>query len=200
MSLIKKLKKVGKAVKGAVKSVVKPIAKQAIVAAAQQYGGPVGGQIASAAVYGNPVNARVQWTDPFSASNPINPMGIGSVGTFNRTPMGPSLRSGKNMSVIRGVGSLPGAGYAAGRAVAQVGRMVGGRAGLVAAGLSVIGGLIYDQSGQVVGKAPKRRAKGITGAQLKAFYRVNSLLNKVCKTAPPISRRGASRGGKRACR
>jgi hypothetical protein len=59
--------------------------------------------------------------------------------------------------------------------------------------------IIDAATGQVVGKAPRRRAKGITGAQLKAFYRVNSLLNKVCKTAPPISRRGSSRG-KRPCR
>jgi hypothetical protein len=44
----------------------------------------------------------------------------------------------------------------------------------------------------------KRRAKGITATQLKAFTRVTALLNKYCKTPPPTKRRSASRG--KACR
>jgi hypothetical protein len=47
----------------------------------------------------------------------------------------------------------------------------------------------------------KRRAKGITGTQLKSFVRVTKLLNKYCKVAPPTRRRhaGGSRFG-RTCR
>jgi len=41
----------------------------------------------------------------------------------------------------------------------------------------------------------RRRAKGITGAQLKAFTRVTGILNKYCK-APPPRRRAASRSTK----
>lgn len=199
MSLLKKLKKGVKSIGKAAKSVLKPVAKQATVALATRYGGPVGGQIASAAVYSptrpaNPVNARVNWSDPFSPSNPINPMGIGATGAYTRNPMGPRLRAGSDMSIIKGIGSLPGVG-AAGRVLSRT------PAGAVGTGLVVAGGYIIDKlSGQVVKKVPTRRPKGITGTQLKAFHRVNSLLNKLCKTAPPISRRGASRGGKRACR
>lgn len=47
----------------------------------------------------------------------------------------------------------------------------------------------------------KRRAKGITGTQLKSFVRVTKLLNKYCKVAPPTRRRhgGGSRFG-HSCR
>lgn len=200
MSLLKKIKKGVKSIGKAAKSVLKPVVQQAAVNLATNVAGPLAGTITQRVITGtNPVAARVQWTDPFAPGQPHNPLGIGS--TYNRTPMGPPLRNygAPSMSQNKpGTQVLPGVGYVAGRAVGQmIGRTP---AGLIGTGLVLAGGYLIDKmSGQVVGKAPRRRAKGISGAQLKAFHRVNNMLNKLCKTAPPISRRGAPRRSK-ACR
>jgi hypothetical protein len=67
---------------------------------------------------------------------------------------------------------------------------------------SILGGaaaatVLYDAAGNPVARR-KRRSKGITATQLKAFTRVTAILNKYCKTPPPAKRRGASRS--KSCR
>lgn len=67
---------------------------------------------------------------------------------------------------------------------------------------SILGGaaaatVLYDAAGNPVMRK-RRRSKGITASQLKAFTRVTAILNKYCKTPPPVKRRGAPRG--KSCR
>ena len=57
--------------------------------------------------------------------------------------------------------------------------------------------VLYDAAGNPVRRA-RRRSKGITATQLKAFTRVTAILNKYCKTPPPAKRRGATRS--KSCR
>lgn len=52
------------------------------------------------------------------------------------------------------------------------------------------GAALYDAAGNLVRPAGRRRrAKGITARELKSFTRVTGLLNKYCKTPPPMKRR-----------
>jgi hypothetical protein len=80
-------------------------------------------------------------------------------------------------------------------------RTGGGVAGMAAGTLITVGGWIYDKlTGERVGRAAggRRRRKGISATELKAFTRVTSVLNKYCKTPSPTKRRSAPRG--KACR
>lgn len=111
-----------------------------------------------------------------------------------------SLRS--NMASLptimrTGAAVIPGAGAVGGsitRAVAgSVARRVGRYAGGAATAVGV-GAILYDAAGNPVGQRRRRRSKGITANQLKAFTRVTAILNKYCKTPPP--RRPAKRSTK----
>ena len=102
----------------------------------------------------------------------------------------------RSMSILPGAGAaLPRLGQAMGRA----GRVATSPGGQIAIGVgtAVAAGRIARGGG---GGAPvRRRAKGITGRELKAFTRVNGILDKFCKIKPPTRRAGSPRRGK-ACR
>jgi hypothetical protein len=57
--------------------------------------------------------------------------------------------------------------------------------------------VLYDAMGNQV-TTRRRRRKGISASELKAFTRVTQVLAKYCKTPPPTKRRGAPRG--KSCR
>jgi hypothetical protein len=80
-----------------------------------------------------------------------------------------------------------------GRQAGQVVRRYGGTAATVA----TAGAVLYDAAGNPV-KRRKPKSKGITARELKSFTRVTSILNKYCKTPPPMKRRGATRS--KSCR
>jgi hypothetical protein len=84
--------------------------------------------------------------------------------------------------------SLPGAG----RAVGRVLRNPGVQAGIGTA----VGMATFRGGGQATGQR-RRRKKGISATELKAFTRVTGVLNKYCKTPPPMKRRTS---GGRKCR
>lgn len=113
-------------------------------------------------------------------------------------PMSMMNRMSSLPAIVRtGAAVLPGAGAVGnvitGRVAQSVARRVGRYAGgaVTAAGA---GALLYDAAGNVVGQRRRRRSKGITATQLKAFTRVTAILNKYCKTPPP--RRPAKRSTK----
>jgi hypothetical protein len=85
---------------------------------------------------------------------------------------------------------LPSIFGGAGRAAGAIGRSRPG----VGTGMAI--GAAAERA-MARGGGGRRRMKGITGAQLKAFTRVTAILNKYCKTPPP--RRRASTRGK-SCR
>lgn len=58
--------------------------------------------------------------------------------------------------------------------------------------------LNYGTDTDMVNRSRRRRRKGISASELKAFTRVTQVLNKYCKTPSPTKRRSAPRG--KACR
>jgi hypothetical protein len=104
---------------------------------------------------------------------------------------------GQGMSMIR-TGGLPARLGQMSRLGGRIGTRLPGPVGKTIGGLVVIGGWLYDQMGNRVGKAPTRhRAKGITARELKGFTRVTHILDKYCKMKPPG---GARRTTHRATR
>lgn len=97
---------------------------------------------------------------------------------------------GAPMSLLPALGSLGRGAVTAGRAVVPAAGRVLRNPGVQGAAGAVVGGMLYDQFGNPVRRA-KRRAKGITARELKSFTRVTSILNKYCKTPPPMKRRTA---------
>jgi hypothetical protein len=87
--------------------------------------------------------------------------------------------------------------YRGGRAVGGVIRR---NAGTIATGAATGAAIYAGRGGGSAGMyGPRRRtAKGISGAQLKAFKRVTGILDKLCKTPPPTKKRGSAR--KSTCR
>jgi hypothetical protein len=78
----------------------------------------------------------------------------------------------------------------------RLGRAAGRVAGPVATGVAIAGaaGSLMGGGG---GTRRRRRRKGITGTELANFERVTKMLNKFCKTPPPMRRR---KTGGRSCR
>lgn len=116
--------------------------------------------------------------------------GTSSLSAITQAPQAPAP-----MSIIRDTQQvvLPGAGAigAAGRIVrGTVSRIPGSvRSGVGGAvGGAVVGGAIDALTGRPVASR-RRRSKGITGRELKAFTRVTGILNKYCKTPAPMKRR-----------
>ena len=97
------------------------------------------------------------------------------------------------MSLLPGIGAIGTAGRAVGGAVARAGRRYGGLVGAAAG----VGSVLYDAMGNPV-RAKRRRSKGITARELKAFTRVTGIMNKYCKVGPPRRRAAAPKG--KACR
>lgn len=105
-----------------------------------------------------------------------------------RTGYNPMIGS-NTMSLLPAIAGVAGRVVRGGGAILRspVGRAVTGGAA---------GAAIYDAAGNLLRGRPgkRRRAKGITGRELKSFVRVTGLLNKYCKTPPPTKRRGAAKG------
>jgi hypothetical protein len=100
-------------------------------------------------------------------------------------------------------GGLATAGRVAGQVATRIarGRYPAWVTNILIAGGTIVGGMLYDKSGQAIGPVPKRpRSKGITGRELKSFTRVTGILNKYCKTPPPVSRRGRGYSKGKSCR
>lgn len=97
------------------------------------------------------------------------------------------------MGVLPGIGALASAGRYVGTVAGRVTRRYGGAIGAAAG----VGGLLYDAAGNPV-RQRRRRSKGITARELKAFTRVTGIMNKYCKVGPPRRRAAAPKG--KACR
>jgi hypothetical protein len=72
----------------------------------------------------------------------------------------------------------------------QVGRATVRNAGTIGT-VATAGAILYDQFGNPVRTKRRARSKGITARELKSFTRVTGILNKYCKTPPPMKRRTA---------
>jgi hypothetical protein len=122
--------------------------------------------------------------------------GAGSVSLiksgYGAQPMSllPSLL-GAGSAMLRGGGAIVKRGQIVKPGAGKMGDMIG-----TAATVAGAGALIYDVAGNVIGRRARRRSKGITATQLKAFTRVTAILNKYCKTPPPTGRRRATRSTK----
>lgn len=104
-------------------------------------------------------------------------------------------------AVIRpgGAGSPITAGRTAAMSIAGPGLRVAGQVLKNPAVQGTVGGLIGTSIGrrrQSTDAPRRRRAKGISGSEMKAFRRVTGVLQKLCKTPAPMRRRT---GGK-SCR
>ncbi len=102
----------------------------------------------------------------------------------------PALNPVSNMSLA--MPALP--------ALATVGRTVGTavrRYGGTVATVGGAGAILYDAAGNPVQRR-RPKSKGITARELKSFTRVTGILNKYCKTPPPMKRRAAGRS--KSCR
>lgn len=127
-----------------------------------------------------------------SAAAPALSDPYGGDARFYRQPAVSTLTRGigQPMSLLPSIaGALPGVG----RAVGTVARRYGGAIG----GLATAGAILYDAAGNPV-RPRRRRSKGITARELKAFTRVTGIMNKYCKTPAPTRRRSAPRG--KSCR
>ena len=95
-----------------------------------------------------------------------------------------------------------GVAYQAGRTVGRAVRRYAGAGwvqNILAAGGTIVAGMVYDAANRPIGPAPKRkRSKGITARELKSFTRVTGILSKYCKTPPPRRRAAPARG--KSCR
>lgn len=122
-------------------------------------------------------------------------MQVSMSGAGVRQQLGRYGDQGMTMSMM----NPPRLGMGSARTLSKVGTRLPGPVGKTIGGLVVIGGWLYDQLGNRVGKAPghRTRAKGITATQLKAFTRVTHILDKYCKVKPPG---GARRTTHRASR
>lgn len=82
---------------------------------------------------------------------------------------------------------------AIGGAIATGARMIGRgarRYGPAAVGAAGTAAVLYDAAGRPVQAVRRKtRSRGITARELKSFTRVTSILNKYCKTPPPMKRR-----------
>lgn len=118
-------------------------------------------------------------------------------GALNLTQRGYGSQPMSLLPALAGAGSaiLRGGGAVAGRVKRGTVIPGMGTVGTVVTGATV-GGMVYDAMGNPVRR--RRRSKGITASQLKAFTRVTSILNKYCKTPAPMKRRAASRS--KSCR
>lgn len=106
------------------------------------------------------------------------------------------VRGGYNPMIgSRAMSMLPAIAGVAGRVVRGGGAILRSPVGRAVTG-GAAGAAIYDAAGNLLRGRPgrRKRAKGITGRELKSFVRVTGLLNKYCKTPPPTKRRGASKG------
>lgn len=85
------------------------------------------------------------------------------------------------MSILPALPAIGGAVARVARGARRVAPAVVGAAGTAA--------VLYDAAGRPVASRRRTRSKGITARELKSFTRVTSILNKYCKTAPPMRRR-----------
>ena len=84
-------------------------------------------------------------------------------------------------SVIPGAGALPAIARGAAPAVRSAARIAGRYGGRVA-GAVATGAIIYDAFGNPVGRKRKRRARGLSAHELRAFKRVTRFLSGYCPT------------------
>ncbi len=118
---------------------------------------------------------------------------------LSATPVGRTVLTGVSALRVR-----PGSGAA--RAPAGGGLTLPGMGGLgglgrdvaVGVGAGAVVGAINRRASASGGAMRRRRAKGISGSEMKAFNRVTRILDKVCKTPAPVRRRSTSKG--RSCR
>lgn len=101
------------------------------------------------------------------------------------------LGAGLPATVGRGAGIMVGAGMAGMRRVANSAATYCRRHPQWCAtvgGLAAVEGLVRNGQLPVI---KRRRARGISGTELKNFKRVSKTLSKWCKTPPPMKRRAA---------
>jgi hypothetical protein len=76
---------------------------------------------------------------------------------------------------------------------------VGAVASVALPAVATIGAARLTEGRSRAAAAPRRRrSKGISGSEMKAFRRVTNVLGQLCKTPAPTRRRTASKG--RSCR
>jgi hypothetical protein len=185
MSFLKSLKKIEKSLRPAGNIIKAGIASF------------IPGGAAAVAIRDSAVNLRQSAAFRQPSALQLNTSGYGdhNVSLINNMASLPAImRTGA--AVLPGVGaSTVGGGVVrgvAGSVARRIGRYAGG-----AVTAASVGAMIYDAAGNPIGRRARRRGKGITASQLKAFTRVTHILNKYCKTPAPARRRST---GARKCR
>lgn len=120
--------------------------------------------------------------------------GAGRVATAALSRRGPRATAPSPLETAGSASSMSLVPLATG--AVRLGRAAGRVAGPVATGVAIAGaaGSLMGGGG---GTRRRRRRKGITGTELANFERVTKMLNKFCKTPPPMRRR---KSGGRSCR
>lgn len=116
--------------------------------------------------------------------------GVGKIAgaAISRTPQGAALKTlGSVLTKARRTAApmLPGVGAVASVALPAVATVGAAR-------------LTRPRAETAPRAGGRRRSKGISGSEMKAFRRVTNVLGQLCKTPAPTRRRTASKG--RSCR
>lgn len=130
------------------------------------------------------------------AARALTPSRVTAAQPAYRSAMQQATQGVQSMSLLPALPSLAPVVATGARVARTVGPALR-RYGGTAAAVATAGAVLYDAAGNPVRTMRKRRAKGITARELKSFTRVTGILNKYCKTPPPMKRR-TSKG--RACR